>query len=175
MAGLSPEGKQSWSTKMPQLVWSPTADLLGAGPTDTTDLDKMKNSAMLEKLAPRLLSQSHCQENVLFPKENGHTAASFPLLTAPPTCTCTRLRYSTQKGGHNGALQACPQNLPVCQICMSPHPRQGPQLSMRTSQESSTPRVPLHTEEYVCLSHCKSWGLGQAPIYSHSKALIPRA
>ena len=44
MAGLSPEDKQCWSTKMLQFTWQPMADLVRSfGPTDIIDVEKVKD------------------------------------------------------------------------------------------------------------------------------------
>ena len=82
MADLSPEDKQCCSTKMSQLAGPPMVDLLGSlGPTDTIDVDKIKD--LVVKEASSLVPLPVSQRRILFPKENGHTTASFSSVPPP--------------------------------------------------------------------------------------------
>lgn len=96
LADLSPADKQCCSTKMSQLAGSPMVDLLGnLGPTDTIDVDKIKDLVVKEaySLAPLSISQ----RKILFPKENAHTTASFSSASPLPTWNCTRLRRTMHR------------------------------------------------------------------------------
>lgn len=78
MEGLSPEDKQCWSTEMLRFLWQPTAYRFSSlGPTDTIDVDIVKDIRMFGKPAPMFFSQCYCQEKVLF------AYCSFPLHSHP--------------------------------------------------------------------------------------------
>lgn len=83
MAGLSPEGEQCCSTRMPQLTGPPLVDLLGSlDPTDPIDVDQIKGVRVSKKPAPLFLSQCH-RERSSFQKKIATLLLPSPLHLHP--------------------------------------------------------------------------------------------